>query len=164
MRKLSRTRRALAVTAATSALAVSGLAVGAGSAHADGGAYACRSWNTKGDYYPVLPDVKIDSCYIVNSDGRTMWSLIDFINNTGTGITYCAHALNANNPGGPWLHDFGCGSSSDVEGGVYAGTDKGYGPSWQYWTAPAGTYVISAGFWLNGHYYGDVQSPRTTIG
>jgi hypothetical protein len=48
---------------------------------------------------------------------------------------------------------------------VVAGWDKPYGPSWENWDAPGGkTYVISAGLWLNGHYYGDVESPKAYVG
>ncbi|MFF7990897.1 hypothetical protein ACFZDG_14050 [Kitasatospora xanthocidica] len=146
------------------AIAVSGMVVGTGSAHADS-AYACRSWNTHGRYVPVLGNaVYLDSCYSVLSDGRTIEAQIPFSNYTGQGLTYCAHALDVNNLGGPWPHDFGCTSSANTGDWVWAGNDPGYGPSWSDWTAPAGTYVISTGVWVDGHYYGDVQSPRTTIG
>ncbi|WBO68915.1 hypothetical protein [Streptomyces camelliae] len=49
-----------------------------------------------------------------------------------------------------------------MNGSVWAGLAP-HGQSYYDFTAPAGAYVISAGFWLNGHYYGDVESPVTYI-
>ncbi len=147
-------------------IAVSGVVIGTGSAHANASAYACRSYNTNGSYAPVYGNsVTLDSCYYVESDRRTIEAEVPFRNYTGQGLTYCAHALNVNNLSGPWAHDFGCTSSASIDAYVYAGWDAPYGYSWANWTyPPAGTYVISTGVWVNGHYYGDVQSPRTTIG
>lgn len=165
MLKLGKNKRAIAMAAATLAI-VGGATIGlGGTANADS-AYACRSWNTHGEYASVIGNhtVSLDSCYSVLPDGRTMEAQIFFTNFTGAGLTYCAHALNVNNLAGPWPHDFGCASSGETSGWVWAGTDPGYGDSWSDWKAPAGTYVISTGVWWNGHYYGDVQSPRTTIG
>ncbi|MFI9323281.1 hypothetical protein ACIGXI_26370 [Kitasatospora aureofaciens] len=151
-----------AVVAGT--IAVSGLVVGTGSAHADS-AYACRSANTQGRYAAVYgTSVYLDSCYDVLDDRRTIEAQVPFQNWTSHALTYCAHALDVNNIYGPWAHDFGCTSSGELTGSVWAGHDAPYGSSWSDWTAPAGTYVISAGVWVDGHYYGDVQSPRTTIG
>ena len=109
--------------------------------------------------------IDLDSCYSVQTDGRTIEAQVRFAQMTGGGLTYCAHALNVNNLSA-WAHDFGCTSTSasDSSGFVWAGWDSPYGASWAEWRAPAGTYVVSAGVWYQGHYYGDVQSPRTTIG
>ncbi|MEU2779963.1 hypothetical protein ABZ646_45955 [Streptomyces sp. NPDC007162] len=158
----------LAKAVVSGLIAVSGVTTGAGSGHADG-AYACRSGdpNHPGRLVSVVGRydlVDLDSCYNVLSDGRTIEAKIPFQQATGGGLTYCAHALNVNNVFGPWAHDFGCTSSSEVGGFVWAGGDPPYGPSWSDWKAPAGTYVISTGVWYQGHYHGDVQSPKTTIG
>ncbi|MFJ6616569.1 hypothetical protein ACIQOW_03165 [Kitasatospora sp. NPDC091335] len=141
------------------AVATTGLVVGAGSAHAN--ASACRS-DTTHNYAYVTNNISIDSCYFV-SGGYTMSGAIAFNNDPGSTVVYCAHAINVNTGG--WAHDFGCAPATSANTGfVNAGTGGGAAGYSQYWNAPAGTYVVSAGFWLNGTYYGDVQSPRTTIG
>jgi hypothetical protein len=125
-------------------------------------ANACRSWTT-GNYAYVTDNISIDSCYYVEDNGYTMFATIPFQNYSGTGVWYCAHAINVKT--GAWAHDFGCGSGvSTGQGSTTAGTGGGGAGYSEYWDAPAGTYVISTGFWLNGQYYGDVESPETTIG
>ncbi|SEM63858.1 hypothetical protein [Streptacidiphilus jiangxiensis] len=141
---------------AAATITVAGAVAGTGSAHAAQTAYQCRS-----DGYPVTNTVRIQPCYYVY-DGRIMEAEIIFQNYSGTALVYCAHAVNVAN--GAWAHDFGCTSSGATNDYVWAGHDPGYGSSYSDWSAPAGTYVISAGFWMNGHYLGDIQSPRTTIG
>lgn len=125
-------------------------------------AYACRSWTTH-NYAYITNNISIDSCYWVENNGYTISATIPFQNYSGTGVVYCAHAINVNTGG--WAHDFGCGSGvSTGQGTTVAGTGGGAPGYSEYWDAPAGTYVVSTGFWLNGRYYGDVQSPRTAIG
>ncbi|HEV3355474.1 MAG TPA: hypothetical protein VG247_01705 [Pseudonocardiaceae bacterium] len=152
-----------AVVAAS--IVVAGAVIGIGTAHADP-ATACRSAIT-GHRADVFDHISIDSCYYVMGDGYTIWSFFSYLNNSGSAVTYCAHAIDVNNPG-VWAHDFGCEDTTAAQQGVaYPGAAQPYrGWGWQTWATPrsGGTYVISAGFWLNGHYYGDVQSPRTTIG
>lgn len=151
-------------------LAATGLVAGAGSAHADiilpGGAHDCRSSTQPHNAYKlVIDNIYVDSCYAFFTNGYTMLAVIQFTNGSGQSVTYCAHALDVNHLNGPWAHDFGCTSSDVVSDTVVAGWDKPYGPSWENWDAPGGkTYVISAGLWLNGHYYGDVESPKAYVG
>jgi len=135
--------------------------VGTGSAHADSAAL-CRS-QVVGGYDYVTNSVGIDSCYHVQDDRRTIYATVPFVNNDNDSIVICAHLLNANNLGGPWVHDFGC----DYQTGAYQGTAWPgaccYGQG-QTFTAGPGAYIVSAGFWLNGQYLGDVRSPETVIG
>ncbi|MET9453302.1 hypothetical protein [Streptomyces cinerochromogenes] len=143
-------------------IALGGVVTGTGSAHADS-ASLCRSDTTSThSYVPITDNIEIDSCYHVQDDRRTIYATIPFYNTNRDDVVFCAHLVNVNNPG-VWVHDFGCD---------YA-TTNWYGTAWpgnccygqgMEWTATPGTYVVSAGFWLNGRYYGDVQSPRTTIG
>ncbi|OIV38750.1 hypothetical protein BIV57_04180 [Mangrovactinospora gilvigrisea] len=144
------------------AVATAGLALSTGSAHANEAA-ACRSKTTH-SLAKVADNLYLDSCYHVLADGASMHAVIGVFNQTGHAFTYCAHAINVNNPAGPWAHDFGCTSTNAQSAYFNAGTDKPYGPSWEQWHAGPGTYVISTGVWIDGHYAGDVESPRTTIG
>ncbi|MBD0743990.1 hypothetical protein [Streptomyces sp. CBMA152] len=91
-----------------------------------------------------------------------MYATVPYLNTTGQSVLYCAHAVNVANGG--WAHDFGCGDwTSDQSGESGTGVQGGPGFSGS-WDGPAGTYVVSTGVWVNGTYYGDVQSPRTKIG
>ena len=147
--------------AVAGAIAVTGVVVGTGSAHADS-ANECRSQVIGGYDWPTNT-IGIDSCYNVEDDRRTIYATVPYLNMNNDTIVICAHLLNANNPGGPWVHDFGC----DYATAAYQGqADPGfccYGQGETY-TAGPGAYIVSAGFWLNGHYYGDVRSPVTVIG
>ncbi|MEU6482185.1 hypothetical protein ABZ858_35980 [Streptomyces sp. NPDC047017] len=166
-------KKALAVSAAVAASLAGSLLTASGAqaatpssaGHVVSPAYsanACRSWTT-GKYAPVTDHIAIDSCYWVENNGYTVSASIPFQNYSGTSVVYCAHAINVST--GKWAHDFGCGSGvSTGDGSTVAGTGGGAAGYSEYWNAPAGTYVVSTGYWLNGKYYGDVQSPRTTIG
>ncbi|MFF3517447.1 hypothetical protein [Streptomyces sp. NPDC002573] len=166
-------KKALTVSAAVAASLAGSLLTASGahaatpssSTHAVAPAYsahACRSWTTH-DYAYVTGNVWIDSCYYVENNGYTISATIPFENYSTSTVEYCAHAIDVNT--GRWAHDFGCDYPTNASSGTaYPGRYGGAAGYSQYWNAPAGTYVVSAGFWLNGHYYGDVQSPRTTIG
>ncbi|RAG81320.1 hypothetical protein DN069_33560 [Streptacidiphilus pinicola] len=152
----------IAKAAVAGAIAVTGVAVGTGSAHADS-ANECRSQVVGKGYYWVVDGVGIDSCYNVKDDGRTIYATVPFDVTNHDKIVICAHLLNANNPGGPWVHDFGCDYATSLGWGIAQPGYCCYGQG-RYFTAPPGAYIVSAGFWLNGQYYGDVESPRTVIG
>ncbi|MFE3171981.1 hypothetical protein ACFXPA_46630 [Amycolatopsis sp. NPDC059090] len=152
----------IAAAVVAGSIAVAGVVTGGASAEAAQVANACRSWVTH-DYARITDNIRLDSCYYVTG-GYVMSAQIPFENYSGAGLTYCAHALDTSNLGGPWPHDFGCTSSGDKDSWVWAGTDRPFGSRYQYWSAPQGTYVVSTGVWLNGRYLGDVQSPRTYIG
>ncbi|MFD9685210.1 hypothetical protein ACFWXO_05545 [Kitasatospora sp. NPDC059088] len=77
MRKIT---ERLTQAAVAGAIAVSGTAISAGSAHADS-AYACRSANTHGRYAAVYgSSVYLDSCYNVQDDRRTIEAQVGFQN------------------------------------------------------------------------------------
>lgn len=96
---------------------------------------------------------------LVADDSAVLWQLL---NTTGQSMLYCAHAVDVAN--GEWAHDFGCGYWTSAQSGE-SGTGVQGGPGFSgSWDVPAGTYVVSTGVWVNGRYYGDVQSPRTNIG
>ncbi|MEV5877430.1 hypothetical protein AB0L75_25030 [Streptomyces sp. NPDC052101] len=145
-------------------IAVAGVVTGTGTAHSDP-ATDCRA-GSNSPTVNVTKTISIGSCYYVEGNGYTIWGWIPYQNNSGSAVTYCAHAIDVHNPGGPWAHDFGCDhTTADKQGMAYPGRAEPYRSwGWQTWDAPAGSYVISAGFWLNGHYLGDVESPKTTIG
>ncbi|MGW1811814.1 hypothetical protein [Streptomyces sp. NPDC002078] len=150
--------------AAAGSIAIAGVVTGTGSAHADV-ATACRA-GINGPTVAVTNTISIGSCYYVKDDGYHVWPWVPYQNNSGSAVTYCAHAIDVYNPSGPWPHDFGCDDTTAAQKGMaYPGTAQPYRDwGWQTWDAPAGTYVISAGFWLNGHYLGAVQTPRFNIG
>lgn len=148
--------------AVAGAIAVTGVVVGTGSAHANS-ADQCRSQLKKGAYVLVAAGVAIDSCYHVQDDGRTIYATVPFIDNNKVNIVICAHLINANNPGGPWVHDFGCDYATTSLDGIAQAGMCCYGQGREF-TAGPGSYIVSAGFWLNGQYYGDVESPKTNIG
>ena len=141
------------------AIAVAGVVVGTGSAHANS-AELCRS-QVVGSYAPVIDNIQLDSCYHVEDDRKTIYATVPFTNHNEDNITICAHLVNVAT--GAWAHDFGCDyQTNSWEGTAWPGNCC-YGTGME-WYADPGTYVVSAGLWLNGQYYGDVESPRTQIG
>ncbi|MFB7506538.1 hypothetical protein [Streptomyces broussonetiae] len=143
-------------------ITVAGVVTGTGTAHADP-ATACRS-GINGPTVAVTNTISIGSCCYVEGNGYTIWGWIPYQNNSGSSVTYCAHAIDVIHGG--WAHDFGCDSTTAAQQGMAhpGAADPYHKWGWQTWGAGPGTYVISAGFWLNGHYLGDVESPMTTIG
>ncbi|WP_141726199.1 hypothetical protein [Actinacidiphila rubida] len=151
--------KALVAATAAFAAALGGGLVMATSANATA-PNVCRS-DTKGDLAPIATNLKIDSCYREWTDG-TVSSVFGFANSTGLTVTYCAHAIDALNPGGPWAWDFGCSTPTPASNGT-ANPGTYYAPpnGGQTFAPPTGDpYVISAGAWVNGTYVGDVESPR----
>ncbi|MGW1160962.1 hypothetical protein ACWD5Q_23735 [Streptomyces sp. NPDC002513] len=152
--------KSLVATAAAFAAALGGSLFMAPSASAQA-PNVCRSDNTNGSFAQIVPGIKIDSCFRAWSD-RSVSSVFGFENYTGQTVTYCAHAIDALNPNGPWAWDFGCSTPTAAQNGTaYPGTYYAPPNGGQTFTPPTNDpYVISAGAWVNGSYVGDVESPR----
>ncbi|MFJ4094574.1 hypothetical protein ACIPYS_23570 [Kitasatospora sp. NPDC089913] len=81
---------------------------------------------------------------------------IDYDNLNHLNILPCAELLLVNSNGSTTsVRDFGCGAWSTAgRQQFYTATRTGL---------PVGTYVVAAGFWYNGTYYGNLQSGRVSV-
>lgn len=152
-----RSMKALVTTAAVSAAVLGGSLFVAPTASADD--FVCRSDNKPG-FVKIATGVLIDSCWRSWSDGSVS-SYFGFDNYTGQTVTYCAHAIDVDNPNGPWAWDFGCSTPTPASNGTaYPGTYYAPSNGGETFLPPTNhPYVIAAGAWVNGSYVGDVESP-----
>ena len=150
MLKLGKSKRAIALSAATLALAGGATISTATDAQANWGGGGCRTTGWAG----TTPGVTLLPCS-GGGWGNAIAGDAYFQNPNLLNIDVCEQLLRVNSDGSTsWAHDYGCFGWT---------TSQGLSYSTGFYAPGTGTYVVQIGYWYDGSYYGNAQSARISI-